>query len=144
MKDFKLDGYFTNTILKETNDMGSNYIDETIFYGDSITFNFFYYGQLKQSNVWAMSSLTPESALTLKVPFYKYNDEISLIDGLKKYKPKRIIITLGANAVAVTTKDFFISSYEELIKKLKKLVLKLLLLYNLSFLLIIDIIVVKV
>lgn len=120
MKDFKLDGYFTNTILKETNDMGSNYIDETIFYGDSITFNFFYYGQLKQSNVWAMSSLTPESALTLKVPFYKYNDEISLIDGLKKYKPKRIIITLGANAVAVTTKDFFISSYEELIKKAKE------------------------
>ena len=91
MKDFKLDGYFTNTILKETNDMGSNYIDETIFYGDSITFNFFYYGQLKQSNVWAMSSLTPESALTLKVPFYKYNDEISLIDGLKKYKPKRML-----------------------------------------------------
>ena len=110
MKDFKLDGYFENTILKETVDMGDNYINETIFYGDSITFNFFYYGQLSQNNIWAMSSLTPENAHIWKVPFYRYNDKITLIDGLKKYKPKRIIITLGANAVSVTTKDFFIVS----------------------------------
>ena len=41
MKDFKLDGYFENTILKDTPDMGVNYLNETIFYGDSITFNFF-------------------------------------------------------------------------------------------------------
>jgi len=120
MKEFTLDGYFENTILKETEDMGRSYIDETIFYGDSITFNFFYYGQLKQNNIWAMSSLTPENAHTWKVPFYKYGEEITFIDGLKKYKPKRVIITLGANAVAVTTKDFFIGKYEELIKKAKE------------------------
>lgn len=120
MKEFTLDGYFENTILKETEDMGRSYIDETIFYGDSITFNFFYYGQLKQNNIWAMSSLTPENAHTWKVPFYKYGEEITFIDGLKKYKPKRVIVTLGANAVAVTTKDFFIGKYEELIKKAKE------------------------
>ena len=119
MREFKLDGYFENTILKETPDMGDNYINETIFYGDSITFNFFYYGQLSQNNIWAMSSLTPENAHTWKVPFYRYHEEITLIDGLRKYKPKRVIITLGANAVAVTTKDFFINKYEELIIKAK-------------------------
>lgn len=120
IKNFSLDGYFENTILKETPDMGQNYIDETIFYGDSITFNFFYYGQLSEKNVWAMSSLTPENAHFWKVPFYKYGESITLIEGLKKYKPKRVIITLGANAVAVTTKDFFIKKYEELIKKAKE------------------------
>lgn len=120
MKDFKLDGYFENTILKDTPDMGVNYLNETIFYGDSITFNFFYYGQLSQNNVWAMSSLTPENAHTWKVPFYRYHEDITLIDGLKKYKPKRVIITLGANAVAVTTKEFFINKYEELIIKAKE------------------------
>ena len=120
MKDFKLDGYFENTILKDTPDMGVNYLNETIFYGDSITFNFFYYGQLSQNNVWAMSSLTPENAHTWKVPFYRYHEDITLIDGLKKYKPKRVIITLGANAVSVTTKEFFINKYEELIIKAKE------------------------
>jgi len=120
MKDFSLDGYFEETILKETEDLGASYINDTIFYGDSITFNFFYYGQLSQNNVWAMSSLTPENAHIWKVPFYKYGEEITFIDGLKKYKPKRVIITLGANAVAVTTKDFFIGKYEELVKKAKE------------------------
>ena len=120
IKEFTLDGYFENAILKETEDMGQNYLDETIFYGDSITFNFFYYGQLKQSSIWAMSSLTPEKAHIWEVPFYKYHDEIKFVDGLKKYKPKRVIITLGANSVAVTTKDFFIDQYEELVKKAKE------------------------
>lgn len=120
IKEFTLDGYFENAILKETEDMGQNYLDETIFYGDSITFNFFYYGQLKQSSIWAMSSLTPEKAHIWEVPFYKYHDEIKFVDGLKKYKPKRVIITLGANSVAVTTKDFFIGQYEELVKKAKE------------------------
>lgn len=120
IKEFTLDGYFENTILKETEDMGQNYLDETIFYGDSITFNFFYYGQLKQNSIWAMSSLTPEKAHIWEVPFYKYHDEIKFVDGLKKYKPKRVIITLGANSVAVTTKDFFIGQYEELVKQAKE------------------------
>ena len=121
LEDFNLNGYFEDTILKETEDKGQEYLDETVFYGDSITFNFAYYGQLKWESVWAMSSLTPENAHTWDVPFYKYNGEkISLINGLKKYQPKRVIITLGANAVAVTTKDFFIQKYEELIIKAKE------------------------
>lgn len=95
VKDFNLKGYFDGTILKETKDAGWNYILDTIFYGDSITENMgWYLGDLPEANVWAIHSITPASAMTTKVPFNKYNEEISLIDGLKKYKPKRIIIQL--------------------------------------------------
>jgi len=43
-----------------------------------------------------------------------------LVDALKTYKPKRLIITLGANAVAVMTEEYFIKTYEELVQKVKE------------------------
>ena len=118
IKDFKLDGYFTNTILKENN-KDENYLDETIFYGDSITENLGYYQSISYDNIWAVSNLTPTSAYSLDVMFYKYNEKINIIDGIKKYNVKRIIITLGANSVALMQNAYFIEQYEKLIEALK-------------------------
>jgi len=119
VKDFTLEGYFTNTVLKENN-ANSNYLKETIFYGDSITENFAYYQNIPYENIWAVSNLTPVNAHTWDVMFYKYNEKINIVDGFKKYTPKRVIITLGANAVAVMQQSYFIGQYEELIIKLKQ------------------------
>lgn len=119
LQEFTLDGYFETTILKETEQVNDSYINETIFYGDSITENFAYYGSIPWNIVWAKSSLTPESALTWKVPIRPYGVEMTLIDAVKTYKPKRLIITLGANAVAVMTENYFIQTYEELVKQVK-------------------------
>lgn len=120
INSFSLNGYFESTILKKTEDIGTSYLNDTIFFGDSITFNFFYYGQLPQKNIWAMSSLTPENAHTWSVPYYATGENITFIEGLKKYKPKYVIVTLGANAVAVTTREFFVSQYEDLMTKAKE------------------------
>lgn len=119
IKDFSLEGYFTNTILKETSS-DDNYLNETIFYGDSITANFAYYQNISYNNVWAMSNLTPVNAHTWDVMFYKYGRKVNIIEGFKLYKPKRVIITLGANAIAIMDRDYFISQYEDLIIKLKE------------------------
>ena len=119
IKDFTLDGYFTNTILKE-NKIDEKYLEETIFYGDSITENFAYYRNIPYDNIWAVSNLTPVNAHAWNVMFYKYNEKINIIDGFKKYTPKRVIITLGANAVAIMKQEYFISEYERLIESLKE------------------------
>lgn len=119
IKDFTLNGYFTNTILKETTS-DDNYLKDTIFYGDSITENFAYYQNIPYDNIWAASNLTPSNAHIWNVMFYKYNTKINITEGFKIYKPKRVIILIGANAVAVMDKDYFISEYERLIIKLKE------------------------
>lgn len=119
IKDYTLDGYFTNTILKETT-IDDNYLKDTIFYGDSITENLAYYKNIPYENIWAVSNLTPVNAFTWNVMFYKYNEKINIIEGFKKYKPKRVIVTLGANAVAIMDKNYFISEYERLVKSLKE------------------------
>ena len=120
LEDFTLDGYFETTILKETNPVDDNYINETIFYGDSITENFAYYGSIPWNIVWAKASLTPESALTWKVPIRPYGVEMTLVDAVKTYNPKRLIITLVSNAVAVMKESYFIKTYEELVTKVKE------------------------
>lgn len=120
LKEFSLDGYFDSTILKETPKAGDSYIDETVFYGDSITYNFAYYKNLPWKVIWAKSSVTPENAHTWTVPINPYGVDMTLIDALEKYKPKRLVITLGANAVATMTESYFISTYEKLIEKIKE------------------------
>lgn len=119
INEFSLDGYFTNTILKETlpND---EYLKETIFFGDSITFNFAYYGNISYENIWAMSNVTPANAHFWNVMFFKYGREINIVDGFKTYKPKRVIITLGTNAIAIMDRGYFMEQYESLIIKLKE------------------------
>lgn len=120
LEEYSLNGYFDMTILKETERADDNYINETIFYGDSITENFAYYNALPWNVVWAKASLTPENAHTWEVPIRPYGVNMLLSDAVKTYKPKRLVITLGANAVAVMTEDYFISTYEELVKKVKE------------------------
>lgn len=119
LSEFTLDGYFVDTILKE-NKVDDNYLNDTIFYGDSITENLAYYQNISYDNIWAISNLTPISAFTKEVMFYKYNEKINIIDGFKKYTPKRVIITLGINSIAVMQNIYFIEKYEELIVKLKE------------------------
>lgn len=119
LASFSLNGYFDTTILKKTDMANDSYINETVFYGDSITENFAYYGNLSWDVVWAKASLTPENAHSWLVPIRPYGVELTLIDALKKYKPKRLVITLGANAVAVMTESYFIKTYEELVEKAK-------------------------
>lgn len=120
LEEYSLNGYFDMTILKETERANDNYINETIFYGDSITENFAYYNALSWNVVWAKASLTPENAHTWEVPIRPYGVNMTLADAVKTYKPKRLVITLGANAVAVMTEDYFISTYEDLVKKVKE------------------------
>ena len=120
LEEYSLNGYFDMTILKETERKDDNYINETIFYGDSITENFAYYNALSWNVVWAKASLTPENAHTWEVPIRPYGVNMTLADAVKTYKPKRLVITLGANAVAVMTEDYFISTYEDLVKKVKE------------------------
>lgn len=120
-KEFNLDGYFLDTILKETEDYGNEYINETVFFGDSITFNFAYFGAIPFSNnLWAKSSIDPETAYTWPININSTVTNNTFLEILEQNKPKRVVISLGANAVSWMEIDYFINNYEKLIKKAKE------------------------
>lgn len=102
-----------NTILAETDDAGQEYLDETLFIGDSNTVRTMAYGFTTWDNVVAAVSMGVEHIQSLKMTYFKgYKNPVTAIDAVKIIQPKRIIITYGTNDLFWDT-DEFIKVYKE-------------------------------
>lgn len=102
-----------NTILAETDDAGQEYLDETLFIGDSNTVRTMAYGFTTWDNVVAAVSMGVEHIQSLKMTYFKgYKNPVTVIDAVKIIQPKRIIITYGTNDLFWDT-DEFIKVYKE-------------------------------
>ena len=102
-----------NTILAETDDAGQEYLDETLFIGDSNTVRTMAYGFTTWDNVVAAVSMGVEHIQSLKMTYFKgYTNPVTVIDAVKIIQPKRIIITYGTNDLFWDT-DEFIKVYKK-------------------------------
>ena len=102
-----------NTILAETDDAGQEYLDETLFIGDSNTVRTMAYGFTPWDNVVAAVSMGVEHIQSLKMTYFKgYKNPVTVIDAVKIIQPKRIIITYGTNDLFWDT-DEFIKVYKK-------------------------------
>ncbi len=102
-----------NTILAETDDAGQEYLDETLFIGDSNTVRTMAYGFTTWDNVVAAVSMGVEHIQSLKMTYFKgYKNPVTAIDAVKIIQPKRIIITYGTNDLFWDT-DEFIKVYKK-------------------------------
>lgn len=107
-------GEYGDTVLKETDDAGQSYIDETIFVGDSNTYRYYQNGLLSLDQVMAVEGLGIQQLTTDKSIYFK-NDSTaySIPEALAKMKPRRIIVMMGTNnADGSMSADSFASSYE--------------------------------
>lgn len=102
-----------NTVLAETEDAGQDYLDETLFIGDSNTVRTMAYGFTTWDNVVAAVSMGVEHIQSLKMTYFKgYANPVTVIDAVKIIQPKRIIITYGTNDLFWDT-DEFIETYKK-------------------------------
>ena len=104
----------TDVTLSETEDAGENYINETLFIGDSNTVRMMNYGITSLDNTIAVVGMGIQSVKTLKcVQFSGYSTPITMVDAVKLMQPRRIIITFGTNNANGMDEETFISKYEE-------------------------------
>ena len=106
---------YGDTVLKETSDAGQDYIDETIFVGDSNTERYNRYGLLGLDQVVAVEGLTINQLTTDKSIYFKNDDTAySIPDALAKMKPRRIVVMMGTNDVGggMSASDFA-SNYQK-------------------------------
>ena len=96
------------------------YVDGTIFFGDSIVDNFIFFGSVPRRCVWAKTSLQPAVALDWDINIYTDGTQRKITDALAAFKPERIYINLGANAVNQFTVDYFIEKYEEVLTAMQQ------------------------
>lgn len=101
-------------LLPETDDAGIQYIDDTLFIGDSNTVRMMNYGITSLDNTIAVVGMGIQSVKTLKcVQFSGYSAPVTMIEAVKLMQPRRIIITFGTNNANGMDVDTFISKYEE-------------------------------
>lgn len=111
---------FSGTILPETEDAGQEYLDETLFIGDSNTARYMYYGPDDDSDVHfttientvGVVSAGVQNITSLKWEHFVGKGEMTIPEIVEVMQPKRIIICFGTNNLTMET-DTFIDYYSK-------------------------------
>lgn len=119
VKEFSLNGFFDETMLKENDTMPDNYVEETIFVGDSTALYYVMNGVITGKQLWHKEGVSLETIFTQNIYINHVDSKMKLIEAIENKKPKRILLSLGTNSVATMEIDYFISKYETLLKEIK-------------------------
>lgn len=110
-----------DTITAQSEDAGEEYIDDTLFIGDSNTVRMMNYGFTSLNNTLAVTGMGIQSVSSLKcIEFEGYSSPVTIIEAVKIMQPRRIIITYGTNNAGGMDVDTFIKKYKEVLKDIHK------------------------
>ncbi len=109
-----------NTILAATADAGQEYLDNTLFIGDSNTVRSMVYGHTTWDNVVAAVSMGIQHVKTLEMTYFKGMDKpVTVPEAVKIIQPQRIIMTYGTNNTIGYTSEDFIAKYKDALSAIK-------------------------
>lgn len=110
-----------DTILAKTQDAGQEYLDETLFIGDSNTAALYEYGLLPLNQVAAKVGIGVEAALTDECCYFKDDQKgYTIVETVAKMKPRRVIACFGTNDAPYHTTEEFIASYREVLQAIEE------------------------
>ena len=103
---------YDQTILAESEDAGQEYIDETLFIGDSNTYRMISYGFTSLENDIGVVSMGIQMVTTKPCVYFKgYANPVTIPEAVKIMQPRRIIMTFGTNNTIGWSTETFIDSY---------------------------------
>ncbi len=118
--NFSLYDDYSDVILKETSPADEQYVNDTVFIGDSLSVGLRAFKVLPESNVLAAGSIDPSHALSDKLIMLPTAVKVTIPEACGYYKPKRAVITLGTNSVSWRKPENFIDLYSKLIDEILK------------------------
>lgn len=116
VKDFNLNGFYPDVLLKETEDKGKTYSDEFLFMGDSVALYYVINKQIPGTRLWHKEGMSPESALTDSIYINHMETGKTFIENMREKKPKKLVMTMGSNSAGAMEPSYFIKKYKELLK----------------------------
>ena len=113
------------TVLKETEDAGREYLDSMLFFGDSNTVRYLSFTDeaglhyTSKKNTAAVVGMGVQAIDSLKCMVFK-DGRRTMVETAAELKPRRILIMMGTNNLHGTSTDAsqFISVYESKLKKI--------------------------
>lgn len=110
---------YAETILGESEDAGQEYIDETLFIGDSNTARMMSYGFTTLDNDIGIISMGIQMVPTKACVYFKgYSNPVTIPEAVKIMQPRRIIITFGTNNTIGWTAETLVQQYKTALEKI--------------------------
>ena len=119
----------TSVTLGATDDMGKDYIDSFIFFGESTTYHLKSRGVLSggkdTTQVWAPSSGTvnlDSTTASLKILYPETGEYLTVSEAAAKKKPKYMLLCFGLNGAAKNVrlgKEYYTSCYRSLLDAIR-------------------------
>ncbi|MBQ6841388.1 MAG: DUF5011 domain-containing protein [Bacilli bacterium] len=117
---FRLNGLFGNVML-EKSETEYNYMDDAVIIGDSNIRYLYLKGKYLEGNqVWGKNNLNAGDISTAKIIIHDTNEQLKVVDAIKKYQPKYAIASFGITSASFLTKDVFIQKVEEFFELIKE------------------------
>ena len=121
LTEYTLEGWYEEAQAKDTGYLGEEYYNTIKIVGDSNIMNMHRMGFIKTGNAWAVPCLHAESMFSTNVNVYGTEEQILVLDAVKKYKPDRIIINFGSFSTAWITPEIFEKNANEMINQIKEI-----------------------
>lgn len=110
----------SSALLTETADTGTEYLDSTLFLGDSNTVRLYNNGLISLQQFCAKEGIGTQVALNEGIVTFK-NDttHYTIAQAVAKMKPRRVVMTFGTNDTGMEVADF-ISNYTALVQAIQE------------------------
>ena len=110
----------SSALLTETADAGTEYLDSTLFLGDSNTVRLYNNGLISLQQFCAKEGIGTQVALNEGIVTFK-NDttHYTIAQAVAKMKPRRVVMTFGTNDTGMEGADF-ISNYTALVQAIQE------------------------
>ena len=110
----------SSALLTETTDAGTEYLDSTLFLGDSNTVRLYNNGLISLQQFCAKEGIGTQVALNEGIVTFK-NDttHYTIAQAVAKMKPRRVVMTFGTNDTGMEVADF-ISNYTALVQAIQE------------------------
>ena len=106
-------------LLTETADAGADYLDDTLFLGDSNTVRLYNNGLVSLQQFCAREGIGTQVALNEGIVTFKGdNNHYTIAQAVAKMKPRRVVMTFGTNDTGMEVQDF-ISNYTALVQAIQ-------------------------
>lgn len=111
---------FADLFLPKTDDAGEEYLQETLFVGDSNTVRLANFGEIEMNSMAAVVGMGVQSVPgSACIWFAGYDNPVTMPRAAALLQPRRMIVMFGTNNTDMGTDDF-ITAYQEALEALHK------------------------
>lgn len=111
-------GYDFSAPVPEGERVRSEYFDDAVFIGDSLTTGITLYDVMSNTTVYASTGINLENVFTKEV-IKQGERDVTIFEALKQKMPAKIYVMLGANGISQMDDSWILQQYDKLVKELK-------------------------